>query len=774
MNVYLRRFTVYLMHAAICYLIGRIFSVLGIIQLLNYDLVPWFNTTSMLFAAIIVLIILLAWSNKDKYLTQTYSYLKHNRGLILALFYVVETINYAKVIGKYMLILGYSIVFFFYWSLLHVFFNKIFVYSFRNYDTKASYFSERPVVGKEFLTKAQSEALESLIRTIDTRKQIDSVNIALVGEWGTGKTSITNTFIRELQDRNNHDSLKPEYFILMINTQVMNSAKNIIEYINKYITVLFRQYGIILVDGQSNIEFLGIMAEMIEGTKPISAFQGMLGRYKDEFIDVEQERSVFTRNVQELLSVSGRKNIVFVIDNIDRMSSNDSLLQMLSEFSAINGIITIISLDPQRDSYFKLTGRGKTDTSKSEKLEEYNELDKYIHVRIRIREMDEVEYEKTVSEQIISAASIFCNGGGKAISVYGEYSFSMFSNTSIMNTYEIKNHGTIYNDNNSMLTDLYFLNFAKSNISFGEYFEKIVEDHFCRSKELAKFIDFKQFDGRNEVNIKSARTTAQWASIPNKPHMEWSRRLMTRTEIILMVFSEILRGLNILKSSRGGKIGIVKNNIRNYKDLYVFAIKGETMETTEEIDALNYEGLDEIEDLVLSQEEICDLNKSIAIQDYEKAIGLLRNRIDDVIGLFMFSLVLADFIKYLRHCISNYRLFKMQLRECEILRINYLDYLINQWELNTDSITKITNLQMATDTASSQRWTDYLPLRTIINNILYEKYILKYGENSIINELNGFDAQLIRKNKEDLIVVRKEKNIIMMGIDGTIVSTDGV
>ena len=59
MDVCLRRFTVYLMHAAICCLIGRILGVLGIIQLLNYDLVPWFNTTSMLFAEIIVLIILL-------------------------------------------------------------------------------------------------------------------------------------------------------------------------------------------------------------------------------------------------------------------------------------------------------------------------------------------------------------------------------------------------------------------------------------------------------------------------------------------------------------------------------------------------------------------------------------------------------------------------------------------------------------------------------------------------------------------------------------------
>lgn len=772
MDVCLRRFTVYLMHAAICCLIGRILGVLSIIQLLNYDLVPWFNTTSMLFAEIIVLIILLAWSSKDEYLTQTYSYLKHNRGLILALFYVVETVTYAKVIGKNKLMLGYMIVFFFYWSLLHLLFNKVFVYSFRDYDTKASYFSERPVVGKEFLTKAQYEALESLIRTIDTRKQIDSVNVALVGEWGTGKTSITNTFIRELQDRNSHDSLKPEYFILMINTQVMNNAKNIIEYINRYITVLFRQYGIILVNGQTNVEFLETMAEMIEGAKPISAFQGMLGRYKDEFIDVEQERSVFTRNVQELLSASGRKNIIFVIDNIDRMSSNESLLQMLSEFSSINGIITIISLDPQKDSFFQLTGRGKAGNSKSEKLEEYNELDKYIHVRIRMPEMDEVEYEKAVSEQIISAASIFCNGVGKAISVHGKYSFSMFSNTRIMDTYEINDHITKYTDDNSMLTDLFFLNFAKLSVSFGEYLEKIVEDHFCKSKELAKFIDFKQFDGSNEVNIKSVKTTAQWANIPNKPHMEWSSRLMTQTEKILMVFAMILKGLLKLHHNNDGKIESVKSKIRDYKDIYLFVINEGILEKSDEIDELNYEGLAEIEDLVLIPEEITSLNNLIKSREYGKSFELLKNRMDDVIGLFIFSLVLSDFLKYLRHCISNYRLFKMQLRECEILKVNYLDYLIRQWELSADATTKMNNMREATSTTYSKRWTEYLPLRDIINNVLYEKYILKYGENSIINELNGFEAQLMRKNEEEFIMIQKNDKTIIMNIDGTILSTE--
>ena len=138
----------------------------------------------------------------------------------------------------------------------------------------------------------------------------------------------------------------------------------------------------------------------------------------------------------------------------------------------------------------------------------------------------------------------------------------------------------------------------------------------------------------------------------------------------------------------------------------------------------------------------------------------------------MFSLVLSDFLKYLRRCISNYRLFKMQLRECEILKVNYLDYLIRQWELSADATTKINNMREVTRTTYSQRWAEYLPLRDIINNVLYEKYILKYGENSIINELNGFEAQLIRKNEEEFIMIRKNDKTIIMNIDGTILTTE--
>ena len=43
----------------------------------------------------------------------------------------------------------------------------------------------------------------------------------------------------------------------------------------------------------------------------------------------------------------------------------------------------------------------------------------------------------------------------------------------------------------------------------------------------------------------------------------------------------------------------------------------------------------------------------------------------------MLTYLLYDFISYIRSVMNNYRLFKMQIREAELLGLAYLDYLIN-------------------------------------------------------------------------------------------------
>ena len=91
---------------------------------------------------------------------------------------------------------------------------------------------------------------------------------------------------------------------------------------------------------------MSIMSDMLKDVRPVSAIHSILSFNAGSFIDIEQERSLFANNIQKLLKKSKRKNIIFIIDNIDRIESHEQILQMLSEFTSIKGLISIISVDP--------------------------------------------------------------------------------------------------------------------------------------------------------------------------------------------------------------------------------------------------------------------------------------------------------------------------------------------------------------------------------------------------------------------------------------------
>lgn len=100
-----------------------------------------------------------------------------------------------------------------------------------------SNYKEKSIVGRDNLTKSQKKALDQLINILDKRRISESFNIALIGAWGSGKTSITDTLISELQNRKKSEK---RYFILKINTLTFNGTKNIIEYVKKYFYCLFK------------------------------------------------------------------------------------------------------------------------------------------------------------------------------------------------------------------------------------------------------------------------------------------------------------------------------------------------------------------------------------------------------------------------------------------------------------------------------------------------------------------------------------------------------
>lgn len=142
----------------------------------------------------------------------------------------------------------------------------------------------------------------------------------------------------------------------------------------------------------------------------------------------------------------------------------------------------------------------------------------------------------------------------------------------------------------------------------------------------------------------------------------------------------------------------------------------------------------------------------------------------------VFCNCVVDFVRFMRKCLSNYRCFKMQLRECELYNCNYLDYLMRQWEM--DGFTKD-----ATENYLSFYYkrkeideVNYPSINKIVNCLLLEKYILDYGRNYRAGELGECTAYLRGSNAEEGILIESFKNenkeIYLLDIHGKRINSD--
>ena len=77
----------------------------------------------------------------------------------------------------------------------------------------------------------------------------------------------------------------------------------------------------------------------------------------------------------------------------------------------------------------------------------------------------------------------------------------------------------------------------------------------------------------------------------------------------------------------------------------------------------------------------------------------------------------------------------MQLREAELQNVNYLDYLIKEWN-SENKITESIAALKENKPILRELNIEVPSVQAIINNVLFENYILKYGERFMENESN--------------------------------------
>lgn len=745
----------YLFIVLACYLIYTILNSFSLLEFLNIDIIPELTMQQVLKAGMAVLIagIILVWWNYQ--LAEWNVFVRKHRKYIEWSTFIFGISAFYKCNDWQSVILGIELMAA-YWIISELsckqycYFNEK-----EDVQRNAENYVEKPVIGRTNLTKTQVNTLDQLEKLIDRRSCEDSFNIGLIGEWGSGKTSVTDTLLYEFQNRKKKEK---QYFCLKISTLTLNETKNIIDYIKNCFEQLFEIYGISFASGKAAGAFLESLADLIGNSKDGKVFNGFFANaHENYFLDIENERKLFIKQVQKLLYISKRKNIILIIDDADRNDNRDQIMKLLVEFSSIDGLITIVSLDREHDLQIR---PGQINEEKNAK--EYDYIDKFIHVRVRLERQQHIEYEKNITKQIINEFEHIDKKENVYIAYNGENErVSLFETIKECYTEEIISSNHI-NSNGAynLLTELFFYNLKDQEKGFGEYFESLVNEYIYQTKELIpyvqKWLSVKPDNWKTDWLI----VQAQWTNSIDDENFDWIQRLYSNSSNLFIALCIEITALKDIRL-QPEKLQNEVNSIEDVYDYYMiekFPISGRTWLNRKE-EKVYYGHIQQQKTVGFEKDEFDIINSLIKENEYDIVEQKLKEKLKGTYELYLLAASLIEFMKYMRDVMNNYRRFKMQLREAELMNINYLDYLLNEWGSSQELRENLEQLKQQYSVLDEIEVT-WTSIRSFVNYILFENYILRFGDRYTAGELKDSKMYIAHGSKRSVVVLsQKEKGI---------------
>ncbi len=722
------------------YIAQIILSSVGVLEFWNKD-INFFTIKGCLIGLAVIIIVEILYILSQHNMTPFHIWIKACREYIIICLIVLEIFFLYKCNSTLRIevcITEFTIILF----LLDCEITKMYRYDLRETADQDLNYIEKPVIGRSYLTKAQTETLDQLKTLIDNRSKSDSFNIALIGTWGCGKTSITDTLIYEYEKDNE------KYFLLKMSSLTLKESQNIVMYVRDYFEDLFRKYEIGIA--KRNVAFLTTLANSFSEKLSLP---DMFSKINNEcFIDIEKEKEVFSKQVSKLLDISGRKNIILLIDDTDRSEDENEIIKLLSEFASIPGIISVVSLDKSKDR--SIRPNEIVDDEKSI----CNLIDKYIHVRIRVREDKHIEYDKNISKQIIDSFENLVPNENCYISCDGVSGRnSLFEKIVDCQTIEIVNKNTyVHGTTDNILSTIFMYNMEYGSRQFGDYLGKLVNEYICNSKEIVRYMEQMVAIPSEEWSTESKMVIWIWTNFCGKEEVNWLMRLKAESEKIfwkLVGFNETIK-LNTYEK--------LTAYVKNIDDLYICSIccnNGENCSKIAKIDrnTIFWGDLLEIKQIVFGIEKYDTLNQVIGDGKFDEAQKIIEEKIQLASNLYFLALELQDFMSCVQLILNNRRTFKMQIREAEITNENYLEYLIHEWKPRKSMKKMIENMKEQ-NSALSNIDIEFPSIPAFINNMLFKKYVLSYGKNFKEGELSGCKLFLYTKKEEPLIIIKKHKS----------------
>ena len=732
-------------------------DVLNLLDGFDKNLIPYMDRNKTIYVLVFVLMVLLKCrSQKDINLLNIF--FKRYETSIKVIIFFTGILIWQRCYGEGCIYLVYVVILYLYYMFIERESTKTFSYSISKDCRAPESYEERPVVGRELLTKPQIEALDKILTTLNNRKSTDSVNIALVGEWGKGKTSIIETLIYELQSGDS------KYFFLKLDMGLLKETSNIVQYVNDFFYILFRQYGISSLGSFGGLAYFSSFQKLLEETDASILSKLSFVQNKNYFSDLEGERKLFTKKVGKLLKESGKKNIVLIIDEADRVGKKEEVARLLSEFSGVNGIISIMllnesilgSIRPSMEMNKASTlGDEKQCGRKQKKYTEndLNEYGKYIHLEIPIKNIDKIEYEKSIKEQIVLANEKIKKEGIYYVSYLPHTDKrSIFDTISDYGTNRLVEEGHVIYGECNLLTELLNAELKESSESFGMFLEKKVKAHFlsCREFELFSIKDYAKYMQLSLSaffnNLFRLDSFFDWpGQIGGTFYQLWGELMM------------VMEGIRIIEESPYSK----RPTISTLDDIKICFTRNTFQDNTyyEETGNILHHDSNFIafKSLLFSKEDEKYIAKLIANGNFYETKLLLKPKAEKIMNLNALGTTLLDFMTYIRTVMNNYRYFKMQIRESDLLNTSYLDYLLKDWHIDNSKMEELDNMKnrYAWNQNINISWPS---LEAFFNTIMYDEFIDKNGRD--------FEERHLTEIRASILTTSKRKVLIITGKDG--------
>lgn len=216
---------------------------------------------------------------------------------------------------------------------------------------------ERPIKSEQEDKFKRGNFSKNLASKINSYHHNDSLTIGLMGSWGSGKTSIINMMLNDIdKDKVDVIEFNPWYF----------SGRN--QLLSDFFQVLMEEVGYDTEDGKKkNLKNLGMNLNLFsKALKPlvlvpplapfigaISAVSQASGEFSDVLKDYAEPKEInlvkIKKDIDEELSKNDKK-ILVVIDEIDRLEDDEikQIFQLVKSLGDFENVIYLLSFDKEK------------------------------------------------------------------------------------------------------------------------------------------------------------------------------------------------------------------------------------------------------------------------------------------------------------------------------------------------------------------------------------------------------------------------------------------